>query len=163
VTFQPEAINRGYFDEVWRRKLLKNMAYWMFGFYCSRIMLGLGWTARNVTIRGNAFSKAPPYAMAIGFDSMGIEEVCIEDNEFEDIGTCTPPGYVVRRDWTGYNRIANVTPLAGACIALEGSDRVYIEGNTFKNVLNGIATSSPDALGNFGRLVIRGKPPHRAG
>lgn len=77
------------------------------------------------------------------------------NNTFENIGNYIPEGYIVRKDWTGYNTIANVTPLAGCCIMLEGSDNVFMEGNVFRNVLNGIATSSPDALGNFGNFTIK--------
>ncbi len=158
VTFQKEledVINQEYFEEVWERGLLPNMAYWMFGFYCSKIMIGLGWSGYNIEIRNNYIANAPPYTMAINFDSArGMNYIYIENNTFENIGNYVPDGYIVRNDWTGYNIIANITPLAGCCIMPEASDHLYVKNNEFINVLNGFATSSPDALGNFGNFTI---------
>jgi len=131
------------------------MAYWMFGFYCSKIMLSLVWSENNIEIKNNRFINAPPYTMAINFDSArGMRNIVIADNIFENIGDYIPEGYIVRNDWTGYNQIDSITPLAGCGVMLEGSDNVEICNNVFKNVLNGVATSSPDALGNFGNFTL---------
>jgi PKD repeat protein len=158
VTFQQDlenVIDKTYYDEVQARGLLLNMAYWMWGFYCSKFMVNLGWWGNNITISDNYFANGPPYTMALNSDqAQGMNRIYIINNTFENIGTYIPDGYIIRKDTTGYNVLMNHTPLDGGSIMLEGSDNVYIEGNIFMNVLNGVTTSAPDALGNFGNFTV---------
>jgi len=159
IYFQRElenVIDQNYYQQVNGRGILPNMAYWMFGFYCSKFMMALGWSAYRVTIKDNLFENAPPYTMALNMDTPEImDQVFIRNNTFRNIETYVASGFTIRRDYTGYNVIANVTPLSGGCIMLERAEKVFIENNKFVNVLHGVVTSAPDALGNFGNFTIR--------
>ncbi len=158
ITFQQAlegVIDQDYYNAVDGRGLLPNLAYWMWGFYCSKFIVNLSWYTRDVVLRRNHFADAPPYTMALNTDqAQGLQRVQVLENTFENIGTYIPSGYHVRRDTTGHNDFSNVTPISGAAVMLEGSDAVVVANNTFLNVTVGVTTSAPDALGNFGGFRI---------
>jgi hypothetical protein len=164
VTFQEleNVINQSYYNECHNRykengeRVIRHIGYWTFTFYSSKPLMTLVWSGNNITIKNNYFGYTPPWGWAINLDqSRGIRKLYIVNNTFERIGNYVPEGFIVKRAATGSNRLDNILGIVGGAIGLEGSTEVFIENNTFRDVLNGIVTAGPDAMGNFGSFVIK--------
>ena len=76
-------------------------------------------------------------------------------NTFEHIGDIQPP-WELSGPGLGsvpLDKLMFIPP--GAAIELESTENLFIENNTFISCLNGILTSFPDAIGNYGNLTMR--------
>ncbi|RLE95622.1 MAG: hypothetical protein DRJ55_01500 [Thermoprotei archaeon] len=117
----------------------------------------ISWSGRNITIRRNKIAYVPPYGYGVAFDVKYIAyDVKIVNNTFTHIGDFQPP-------WNISNPGLGSVPLdqigftpPGAAIELESTENLLIKNNTLKYCLNGILTSFPDAIGNYGNLTIEG-------
>ncbi|MFH1648983.1 MAG: right-handed parallel beta-helix repeat-containing protein [Candidatus Woesearchaeota archaeon] len=159
LAFQEEvsdSINRAYYDECNARGLLENNAFWMFVFYSTKAFIKpVGW-GNLLVVQDNYFGYAPPYGNGIVFDGAVHHNFRVYNNVFENIGNYVPPGFKTIKDQiTGRVPLAGDSGLPGAAISLEGIRKANIEGNTFRNVVHGILTSTPDSLGTYGNYTIR--------
>ena len=129
-------------------------AYYNF-FLLLRGGIMVSWSGRNITLRNNLIAYVPPYGYGIAFDVKYIVyDSKIVGNKFLHIGDLQPP-------WELSNPGLGSVPLdklrfipPGAAIELESTENLVIENNTFTSCLNGILTSFPDAIGNYGNLTI---------
>ena len=151
-------IDRIYSDEYWDevKHLFPNREW----FYFSVVLRGgilIGWSGSNISILDNIFKYIPIYGYGIAFDVKYIaRDVKIYGNTFEHIVDglyLDEPGYVINTRLYSVP-LADLPRGSGAAIELESTNDVEIAGNKFLNVLNGISTSFPDAIGNYGNLSI---------
>jgi len=160
LDFQGEVdniIGMDHFWAAWARENhcgIPNIAFWMFGFYCTRYFIRLAGRFTDSEVKFNYMANSPPYSFGIDMDADRKLRVDIVNNTFENIETYFPPDFTVRQDYTGHVALANVHPLSGAGIILENSDYMTIKGNIFNDVLHGITTTAPDGLGNAGNFTI---------
>lgn len=160
LDFQGEVdhiVTMDHFWEAWNRDGhcgIPNIAYWMFGFYCTKYLVRLAGTLTYSTIKDNYFANTPPYSFAIDMDANRKLHLDIVNNTFENIETYIPDDYTIRQDYTGHVQLADADPLTGATIILENADHINIRDNIFDNVLHGVATTGPDGLGNAGNFTI---------
>ncbi len=148
-----------YTEDYWNEiKRLFNNRDWYDFLIMQRGGILIGWRARDITITGNTISYAPVFGYGVGFDvRYSATNISIVGNYFSHIAD----GYYLEEE--GYIHPPNLysVPLStlqratGAAIELESTSNVYISENTFDRCLNGIVTAFPDAIGNFGNLVIR--------
>jgi len=116
----------------------------------------VSWSGRNITLRNNYIAYVPPYGYGVSFDVKYIVyDSKIVGNVFEHIGDVEPPWELSSPGLgsVSLNRLMFAPP--GAAIELESTENLVIENNTFISCLNGILTSFPDAIGNYGNLTIR--------
>ncbi|HDD63721.1 MAG: hypothetical protein DRJ32_02390 [Thermoprotei archaeon] len=116
----------------------------------------VSWSGNNIIIKYNDIYHIPPYGYGIGFDVKYIAyNVKIINNTFRHICDFQPP-WNVSGPGLGSVRLDKIyfQPPGGA-IEIESTENLLIENNTFISCLNGILTSFPDAIGNYGNLTIR--------
>ena len=116
----------------------------------------ISWSGRNITLRNNYIAYVPPYGYGVAFDVKYIVyDSKIVGNVFEHIGDVEPP-WELSSPGLGsvpLDRLTFIPP--GATIELESTENLVIENNMLISCLNGILTSFPDAIGNYGNLTIR--------
>jgi len=116
----------------------------------------ISWSGRNLTFFNNYISNIPVYGYGVGFDVKYIVyDVKIKNNTIRNIGIIpewkimNPGLYSVPLSYIKY------PPPPGGAITIESTENLVIENNRFENCINGIITSFPDALGNYGNLTIK--------
>ena len=115
----------------------------------------ISWSGRNLTIKDNYISYIPLYGFGISFDVKYIAyNVRIINNTIEHMGDFKPSWNIVNPGLGSVrlDGISGVPP--GAAIELESTENIIIEGNRINSALNGILTSFPDAIGNYGNITI---------
>ncbi len=116
----------------------------------------VSWSGNNIIIKYNDIYHIPPYGYGIGFDVKYIAyNVKIINNTFRHICDFQPPWNVSNPGLGSVLLDKIYIQPPGAAIELESTENLLIENNTFISCLNGILTSFPDAIGNYGNLTIR--------
>ncbi|MCD6464263.1 right-handed parallel beta-helix repeat-containing protein, partial [Candidatus Woesearchaeota archaeon] len=150
-----ELFTKQYYEQVKDLFLDPPMAYWA-GPYVIKSLVLLRCKGDHIVFRNNYFGKTPPRSLGLVLDTaLGITDLEIVNNTFEDIGTFIPEGFVQKELPPSCVEGSYTT---GAAICLENSDNVLIENNTFKNVLSAVSSVKDgfsDALGNFGSVIIK--------
>ena len=116
----------------------------------------ISWSGRNITLRNNYIAYVPPYGYGVSFDvKYMVYDSKIVGNTFEHIGDIQPL-WELSGPGLGSVHLDGLTFIPpGAAIELESTENLVIENNTFISCLNGILTSFPDAIGNYGNLTIK--------